>query len=158
MPEIQLAVERCDGCGLCEAFCPVSVFEMRVVSDRPIPVAVRSEDCWACDTCVGQCPRGALRVVEASEAVVEMAADGQTQRGNGHQPRAAFLERPQLAEVADWSESLMRVLHLRWNPVAISLIPAGSTLPDAPQPRESERQKPDGEHEAGGLRNHGDER
>jgi uncharacterized protein (DUF169 family) len=38
-----------------------------------------------------------------------------------------------------WSAALMEVLRLRWSPVAISLIPVGAQLPDAPQPREKLR-------------------
>jgi len=33
----------------------------------------------------------------------------------------------------------MRVLRLRWNPVAINLIPVDAPLPAAPQPREKLR-------------------
>ncbi len=41
MPEIELDGERCNGCGLCEDFCPVNVFEM--VDERRAPAAERSE-------------------------------------------------------------------------------------------------------------------
>ena len=52
----------CTSCGLCEAFCPVNVFEM-----NDGPQAVRPEDCWGCETCAGQCPVHAIRI-EASPA------------------------------------------------------------------------------------------
>jgi uncharacterized protein (DUF169 family)/NAD-dependent dihydropyrimidine dehydrogenase PreA subunit len=129
MVEIQLAEERCDGCGLCEAFCPVSVFEMQELDGRRLPAAVRAEDCWACDTCVGQCPTGALRIAESREALTESV------------PRPVeppFIPQ-QPADCTTWAETLMRVLRLRWSPVAISLVPTGAALPDAPQPREKLR-------------------
>ena len=129
MLEIQLDEGRCDGCGLCEAFCPVSVFDMLEDEGRRLPVAVRAADCWACDTCVGQCPTGALRVVESEPEHIPQAA----------QPAAPALSDGQRAEYAAWAEALMRVLRLRWNPVAISLVKVGAPLPDAPQPREKLR-------------------
>jgi uncharacterized protein (DUF169 family)/NAD-dependent dihydropyrimidine dehydrogenase PreA subunit len=137
MPEIQLAEERCNGCGLCEAFCPVSVFDMQEIRGHLFPVAVRVEDCWACDTCVGQCPTGALRVVESSEPAAVPTA-----KHNGHhgyEPEAAGLTAEQQAIYVSWSDTLMRVLRLRWNPVAINLIPMGAPLPPAPMPREKLR-------------------
>lgn len=135
MPEIQFAAERCTGCGLCVDFCPVNVFEMAEAGGRPLPDAVRAADCWACDTCVGQCPTGALRVVEAYEPPAVSAA-----HGNGHGGReAAGLTSEQQGLLRYWSDALMRVLRLRWSPVAVNLIPAGAALPDAPQPREKLR-------------------
>jgi uncharacterized protein (DUF169 family) len=53
--------------------------------------------------------------------------------------QSAPLESQQRAVFAAWSETLMRVLRLRWSPVAITLVPAGAPLPDAPQPREKLR-------------------
>lgn len=136
MPEIQLAVERCTGCGLCQDFCPVNVFEMVEIDGRRLPSAVRADDCWACDTCVGQCPTGALRVVEAGSA----RGDSPVQRdGRDARTRASALTAVQQRLYRTWSETLMQVLRLRWSPVAITLIPAGAALPDAPQPREKLR-------------------
>lgn len=136
MPEIQLAVERCTGCGLCQDFCPVNVFEMVEIDGRRLPSAVRADDCWACDTCVGQCPTGALRVVEAGSArgYSPVQRDGRDAR-----TRASALTAVQQRLYRTWSETLMQVLRLRWSPVAITLIPAGAALPDAPQPREKLR-------------------
>lgn len=131
MPEIELDIERCNGCGLCEDFCPVNVFEMGDMNGRWIPIAVRQDDCWACDTCVGQCPSGALRIVEKEE----YASDP----GAGYYEKAAPLDPEQLALYRSWSQTLMDILRLRWSPVAISLIPQGAFLPDAPMPREKLR-------------------
>ncbi len=139
MPEIELDERRCNGCGLCEAFCPVSVFEMVETRGRMLPVAVRSQDCWACDTCVGQCPTGALRVYETAEPVPVASMEGKWNGPNGHRLQAAPLSSQEQAVYRTWSEKLANILRLRWNPVAISLIPAGALLPDAPQPREKLR-------------------
>lgn len=139
MPEIQLAEERCTGCGLCEDFCPVNVFEMVEKGGRLLPEAVRAEDCWACDTCVGQCPTGALRVVEAFEPVLEPAQESRRNGRNGHSPHSVPLSDEQQDLYVSWSETLMRILRLRWNPVAINLIPVCAPLPDVPQPREKLR-------------------
>ena len=134
MPEIELDGERCNGCGLCEDFCPVNVFEMVVSGGRLLPSAVRAEDCWACDTCVGQCPTGALRVVEAFEYEPELRGNR-----NGRKHLAEALPDEQQALYVSWSERLRQVLRLRWSPVAINLIPAGAALPDVPMPREKMR-------------------
>ncbi|MCC6957187.1 MAG: DUF169 domain-containing protein [Anaerolineales bacterium] len=136
MPEIELDIERCNGCGLCEDFCPVNVFEMIEVGGRLLPSVVRAEDCWACDTCVGQCPTGALRVVETFEYAPEPGLGG---RWDGQKERAAPLSGEQQALYRSWSEKLMQVLRLRWSPVAVSLIPAGAPLPVVPMPREKLR-------------------
>ncbi len=139
MPEIELDIERCTGCGLCDDFCPVNVFEMGDQNGRWLPIAVRPEDCWGCDTCVGQCPTGALRVVEKDEPIaVEM--DAYARYGvTGIPPRAAPLNDEQKALYSSWSEVLMRILRLRWSPVAINLIPQGAPMPAAPMPREKLR-------------------
>jgi uncharacterized protein (DUF169 family)/NAD-dependent dihydropyrimidine dehydrogenase PreA subunit len=136
MPEIELDVQRCNGCGLCEDFCPVNVFEMVEAGGRLLPSPVRAEDCWACDTCVGQCPSGALRVVEAYVPEPEPALEG---KRNGHRRLAPRLTDDQQRQYISWSEKLMRILRLRWSPVAISLIPTGAPLPDVPMPREKLR-------------------
>jgi uncharacterized protein (DUF169 family)/NAD-dependent dihydropyrimidine dehydrogenase PreA subunit len=136
MPEIQLAEDRCTGCGLCVDFCPVNVFEMVENGSHPVPAAVRSDDCWACDTCVGQCPTGALRVVEVYDPSAITAANG---NGHGGDAAASRLTREQQALFRSWSDTLMRVLRLRWSPVAINLIPVSMPVPDVPQPREKLR-------------------
>lgn len=137
MPEIELAEERCTGCGLCEAFCPVNVFEMVEMGGRLLPQAVRPDDCWACDTCAGQCPTGALRVVEIAEQAPVPASKRNGRSGQA--PAVLALTPEQQALYRSWSDALMQVLRLRWSPVAINLIPVGASLPDAPQPREKLR-------------------
>jgi NAD-dependent dihydropyrimidine dehydrogenase PreA subunit len=48
--------QRCDGCGLCEQFCPTNAVE---VHDN-LAVIVRPEDCSFCDLCETYCPVGAI--------------------------------------------------------------------------------------------------
>jgi uncharacterized protein (DUF169 family)/NAD-dependent dihydropyrimidine dehydrogenase PreA subunit len=132
MPEIQLNAAACTGCGLCADFCPVSVFEMGSVDGRALPQVVHLEACWACQTCVGECPANALRVVEVAQEQPALAGG---QAGNrqaetfaepiGQEERLRYLE---------WARTLQQVLGLRWSPVAISLIPADQPLPDVPHP------------------------
>ncbi len=139
MPEIELAVERCTGCGLCEAFCPVNVFEMIQVDGHLLPHAVRVQDCWACDTCVGQCPTGALRVVEPDDKLKIGFSEGSIDSKKDQFKDSVSLTAEEKEELKTWSETLMRVLCLRWSPVAINLLPQGARLPDAPMPREKLR-------------------
>jgi uncharacterized protein (DUF169 family) len=50
--------------------------------------------------------------------------------------KAAPLSKETRALYREWSQALKEILGLRWNPVAISLIPAGDPLPDVPVPSE----------------------
>ncbi len=118
---IHINEDICTGCGLCEAFCPVSVFEM-----SQGPIAVRPEDCWGCETCAGQCPEHAIRI-EASAEVVAAREQREV---------AAPLDQETRERYASWASVLQDVLKLRWQPVAISLIKAGEPLPDVPMPEE----------------------
>lgn len=119
---IHINQDLCTGCGLCEAFCPVNVFEMNEGSPNPI----RPLDCWGCETCAGQCPTHAIRI-EASAAV---------RAAQNNRETAPPLDKETQELYASWSRALMEALSLRWRPVAISLIAAGEPLPDVPLPEE----------------------
>jgi len=129
MPEIQIDLARCTGCGKCVDFCPVEVFDLVSVngSRARVTQATRVENCWACDTCVGQCPTGAIQVIETADDLA------------GKEGIDEAFAKPIPAEekqlYVDWHRTLTQVLGLRWNPVAIKLIPAGDPLPDVPIPR-----------------------
>ncbi|SEA30013.1 Uncharacterized conserved protein, DUF169 family [Desulfuromusa kysingii] len=129
MPEVQIDQSRCIGCGYCVDFCPVEVFDL-VPDDRSAGAkkaqATREEACWACDTCVGQCPTNAIRIVESAE---------ETQSRDRDEPCAPPLPLEEHELYTEWHRVLMDILRLRWNPVAISLIPKGQPLPDVAQPR-----------------------
>lgn len=133
MPEIELDKSRCSGCGLCVDFCPVEVFDLVRENGKSFPQAVRAERCWGCDTCVGQCPNGALRVVEsAAEIETNYNSDG----SHGFTPALPYAEKQKYQA---WADSLVRVLRLRWSPVAISLIPVDALLPNVSKPRQKLR-------------------
>ncbi len=131
MPEIQIDYARCTGCGYCVDFCPVEVFDLVSANGgstgKMIPQATRAENCWACDTCVGQCPTGAIRVIEAPEEAAEKYACDES--------FAEPIPQTEKRLYAEWHNTLMQVLGLRWNPVAIKLIPVGAPLPDVHMPR-----------------------
>lgn len=118
---ITIDKNACTACGLCEAFCPVNVFEM-----HDEPVAVRPQDCWGCETCAGQCPSQAIRI-EASAAATSLWEERKV---------APPLDEQVQKQYKDWQTTMMDVLGLRWQPVAISLIKAGDPLPDVPMPTE----------------------
>lgn len=62
--EIKLFVDagRCRGDGLCVAFCPANVLELREADGRTVAAATHPERCSACYTCVGQCPERAIQL------------------------------------------------------------------------------------------------
>lgn len=60
--EVIIDYQRCTGCGLCEAFCPASVFTK---TKDTAGTRIRVDDaagCSACYTCIGQCPERALQL------------------------------------------------------------------------------------------------
>jgi uncharacterized protein (DUF169 family) len=78
-------------------------------------------------------------VIEVNEPVLELALEGKKNGGNGRHPQVEPLTTHQQILYGSWSETLVRVLRLRWSPVAITLVPAGASLPDVPEPREKLR-------------------
>lgn len=120
--EIDINVDKCTRCGLCEAFCPVSVFD--IADDKSIIVA-RPEACWGCETCVGQCPDHCIRV--SCDNPIDPFLDAE---------KAPPIDPELKAQYKEWAEVLKDVLGMRWEPIAVSLIKAGDPLPDVPVPTE----------------------
>lgn len=60
--QIFIAEEQCTGDGLCAAFCPSSVLEIKDREGRQVAEAVHPELCSLCYTCVGQCPQKAIQI------------------------------------------------------------------------------------------------
>ncbi|MCM1565494.1 MAG: DUF169 domain-containing protein [Dehalobacter sp.] len=54
--------KQCTGCGLCAAFCPASVLEIKETSNGKFLEAVHPELCSLCYTCSGQCPQKAIQI------------------------------------------------------------------------------------------------
>jgi uncharacterized protein (DUF169 family)/NAD-dependent dihydropyrimidine dehydrogenase PreA subunit len=129
MPEIQIDESRCMGCGQCVDFCPVEVFDLvqpDLTKDRMVARATRQEKCWSCDTCVGQCPTGAIHIVE-TEAEIEA-------RNERRSAKAIPIGDEERLRYVQWHKRLHDTLGLRWNPVAVSLIPVRAPLPDVEMP------------------------
>ena len=64
--------ERCTGCNICVAACPVNVFEAR--PDAP-PVIARQSDCQTCFMCELYCPVDALYVAPEAEQPVAVSEE-----------------------------------------------------------------------------------
>jgi formate hydrogenlyase subunit 6/NADH:ubiquinone oxidoreductase subunit I len=53
---IEIIIDRCLYCGVCEAVCPnlaITVF--------PARIELQKDKCIGCDLCIGACPMGAIR-------------------------------------------------------------------------------------------------
>jgi uncharacterized protein (DUF169 family)/Pyruvate/2-oxoacid:ferredoxin oxidoreductase delta subunit len=60
--EVLIDENKCTVCGLCEAFCPASVFELKQEQEIRKLSVVNAASCSACYTCVGQCPERAIQL------------------------------------------------------------------------------------------------
>jgi adenylylsulfate reductase, subunit B len=52
--------EKCNGCGVCDANCPLDVIEMDKEGKATCPYP---EECWHCGVCRMDCPENAVRIV-----------------------------------------------------------------------------------------------
>jgi uncharacterized protein (DUF169 family)/NAD-dependent dihydropyrimidine dehydrogenase PreA subunit len=127
MIRVEVDEERCNGCNFCVDFCPTSVFDLVEVNSRKVARATRPEECWACNTCVGQCPEWAITITQP-------LPEKRYLDGENEVPFTPLSEQEHQT-YADLSESMERVLKLRWKPVAVTLIPRGAPLPHVPVPR-----------------------
>ena len=62
---VEIYIERCKGCGVCVAACPVSVLELAPkVNSRGynFAVAARAEACIGCASCGMVCPDSCITV------------------------------------------------------------------------------------------------
>ena len=127
MVRIEIDEARCSGCNFCVEFCPTSVFDRVKGGQKDVAKANRSEECWACMACVGQCPEWAITITQ----------DNPPKRYVDDENEKAFvpLDVKEIETYAGYSQALERVLTLRSKPVAVTLIPRGEPLPHVPVPR-----------------------
>lgn len=61
--------EKCDGCRLCTAFCPLDVLEIGADTNRRMihyAVAANPQNCLGCEQCERICPTAAIFVNEVA--------------------------------------------------------------------------------------------
>jgi 2-oxoglutarate ferredoxin oxidoreductase subunit delta len=58
---ISIEEKRCKKCGICVAFCPKKVLDIKINS---IPTVVNEEECIGCNWCYLRCPEIAIFVKE----------------------------------------------------------------------------------------------
>jgi NAD-dependent dihydropyrimidine dehydrogenase PreA subunit len=80
------------------------------VNSRKVAFAAHIEKCWACDTCVGQCPQSAVHVTEKGSVGVADSPDISGQDNAS----LALLDPHERASYAAMVASLQRVLGLQW--------------------------------------------
>ena len=52
--------EKCIGCGTCVDICPTQVY--RRTENHGVPSVTFGDECWHCNSCVLDCPKGAIRL------------------------------------------------------------------------------------------------
>ena len=57
---VTVDTEKCDGDGKCVDVCPQGVFEMQ--EGKSVPV--NSDECIFCESCLSECPTGAITITE----------------------------------------------------------------------------------------------
>lgn len=60
--KIEINHDLCQGEGICVDFCPFEIFELDEKYLGGVAIAKHSDDCTFCNTCVGQCPTGAITI------------------------------------------------------------------------------------------------
>jgi uncharacterized protein (DUF169 family)/NAD-dependent dihydropyrimidine dehydrogenase PreA subunit len=124
---IKIDKTRCNGCGNCAGFCPMSVFDMSEINGTKLAQAARSQDCCACYVCVGQCPAQAIKITQTLPAKRYLDKPGENPYN--------ILNKQEKKKCADLSKSLEEILKLRWKPVAVTLVPRGGALPHVAVPQ-----------------------
>jgi NAD-dependent dihydropyrimidine dehydrogenase PreA subunit len=61
MPPI-INMEKCSGCGLCDAICPADAIHMEKADDGDIPNLKYPEECWHCGSCRQDFPEEAIHI------------------------------------------------------------------------------------------------
>lgn len=127
MVSIEIDHEKCTRCGQCVELCPLSVLTFEKNDGRPAVSAAHPEACWACMTCSGKCPETAISIRQTEPAKRYVDDENQT-------PFVPISEADRQLCV-HFTETLERMVKLRWKPVAVSLIKKDDPLPPVPVPR-----------------------
>lgn len=127
MVRIEIDEELCNGCSFCVEFCPTSVFKMVTVRGRQVARATRPDECWACNACMGQCAQHAISVMQNPIPPVYLDVENK-------EPFIPLGEKEKRIYTG-YARSMEQILKLRWQPVAINLIPYDVPLPHVPTPR-----------------------
>jgi len=64
MPQIFIDQEKCEGAGKCVRVCPKGqqIYGVKIVDGRKKCFVKNPSYCLGCTTCIGSCPKGAIRV------------------------------------------------------------------------------------------------
>jgi len=60
MVEIEVDLDKCDGCATCVDVCPVGVFEINEGKSN----VINAGECLVCRACEAQCPNNAIEIIE----------------------------------------------------------------------------------------------
>ena len=55
-------MEKCTGCGLCDAICPADAIYMKISAERDIPYLKYPDECWHCGSCRQDCQEDAVEI------------------------------------------------------------------------------------------------
>jgi len=55
-------LEKCSGCGLCDAICPADAIYMGGAEDLNRPYLKYPDECWHCGSCRQDCPDEAVEI------------------------------------------------------------------------------------------------
>lgn len=61
MPPI-IDMEKCSGCGLCDAICPADAIYMKISEEKEFPYLKYPDECWHCGSCRQDCPEEAIEI------------------------------------------------------------------------------------------------
>jgi adenylylsulfate reductase subunit B len=56
-------MEKCTGCGLCDALCPADAIYMKERGEQKEPYLKYPQECWHCGSCRQDCPEGAITII-----------------------------------------------------------------------------------------------
>lgn len=67
MQPIVIDLEKCNGCGICEDYCPGDLIFMDEQTGKP--VVKYPDECWFCGACRMDCPMDCIEIVFPMEII-----------------------------------------------------------------------------------------